>query len=126
MQRNGWKFSSTMQHRPNKQNGEQVHRNCNSRNTWYGGAKGCRAFVSATFRGSGKAILRYENCNKHDNVNVLQSDDIINGGISDTANAKNGWIRTYLFKFSPNKSIRLTSDCNSVIKIISLKLACKY
>ena len=126
MQRSGWKFSSTMQHRSHKQNGEQVHRNCNSTNTWYGGAKGCRAFVSATFRGSGKAILTYENCNKNDNVNVLQSDDIINGGISDTANAKNGWIRTFPFKFSTKKSISLTSDCNSVIKIISLKLVCKY
>ena len=123
MERNGWTFSSSMQHRPNLYNNT-----CSYRNTWYGKAKRCFAFVKATFHGQGKAILRYTNCNpdslhpSRSIVSLLQSDDIE----ENISNESRGKETVYQFDFSPTKYIKLSLDCNSVVKIISLRLICRY
>ena len=118
MERNGWTFSTSMQHKPS-----QYKQSCDLKNKWYGKAKKCNAFAKVTFSGRGTAILTYANCNNKGYVNLVQPDDI-EEGISDAGGG--GKQSSYAYEFTPKKYIRLTSDCFSVIRLISLELICKY
>ena len=123
MEKNGWEFSSTMQHNPVKYSNA-----CNNGSVWYGKAIRCEAFAKATFHGRGTVLLKYINCNpdalhpSRSTVSLLQQDDLEEGII----NESRGKAIESSYKFSRDKHIKLSVDCNAVVKIISLQFICKY
>ena len=122
MEKNGWEFSSTMQHNPVK-----YHNNCTSESVWYGKAMSCEAFAKVTFRGRGKVLLKYINCNpdtihpSRSTVSLLQPDDLEEGII----NESRGKAIESIYNFSREKYIKFSLDCNAVVRIISLQFICK-
>ena len=123
MEKNGWEFSSTMQHNP-----VEYRNACSNGSVWYGKAMRCEAFAKATFHGRGKVLLKYINCNpdiihpSRSTVSLLQPDDLEEGII----NESRGKTIESTYDFSREKYIKLSVDCNAVVRIISLEFICKY
>ena len=121
MEKNGWEFSSTMQHNP-----VEYRNACSNGSVWYGKAIRCEAYAKATFRGRGVVQLKYINCNpdtihpSRSTVSLLQPDDLEEGII----NESKGKAIESRYKFSRDKYIKLSVDCNGVVRIISLQVIC--
>ena len=120
MKNNGWKFSSSILHKPS-----DFRADCGNNNTWYGKGDGVFAEIRVSFSGSGTAILHYGSCNKKGRVYLYKSDQNGRNEIKvDVANEATP-SKEFKFNFSPSERIKLQSSGDSIIKLNSFKIICK-